>query len=123
MAPCDLGYRDPGRLLLPGPELERQLAEALQAADILIYKADAVPVGEDQAQHLEFTREVARRNDLGRSLAQPVETVFDPCHGNGSPGEDCLEEDRHDDQEVRDRLGVRCLGANWSMTCERVSAN
>jgi tryptophanyl-tRNA synthetase len=33
----------------------------LQAADILIYKADAVPVGEDQAQHLEFSREVARR--------------------------------------------------------------
>jgi tryptophanyl-tRNA synthetase len=33
----------------------------LQAADILIYKADAVPVGEDQAQHLELTREVARR--------------------------------------------------------------
>jgi tryptophanyl-tRNA synthetase len=33
----------------------------LQAADILIYRADAVPVGEDQAQHLEFTREVARR--------------------------------------------------------------
>ena len=33
----------------------------LQAADILIYLADAVPVGEDQAQHLEFTREVARR--------------------------------------------------------------
>ncbi|MFY9114909.1 MAG: tryptophan--tRNA ligase, partial [Dethiobacteria bacterium] len=33
----------------------------LQAADILIYKADAVPVGEDQAPHVEFTREVARR--------------------------------------------------------------
>jgi tryptophanyl-tRNA synthetase len=33
----------------------------LQAADILIYKAEAVPVGEDQAQHLEFAREVARR--------------------------------------------------------------
>ncbi len=33
----------------------------LQAADILIYHADAVPVGEDQAQHIEFTREVARR--------------------------------------------------------------
>jgi tryptophanyl-tRNA synthetase len=33
----------------------------LQAADILIYFADAVPVGEDQAQHIEFTREVARR--------------------------------------------------------------
>ena len=33
----------------------------LQAADILIYKAEVVPVGEDQVQHVEFTREVARR--------------------------------------------------------------
>lgn len=33
----------------------------LQAADILVYQADAVPVGEDQLPHLEFTREVARR--------------------------------------------------------------
>lgn len=33
----------------------------LQAADILIYKADYVPVGEDQLPHLELTREIARR--------------------------------------------------------------
>ena len=33
----------------------------LQAADILLYKADTVPVGEDQIQHIELTREVARR--------------------------------------------------------------
>jgi tryptophanyl-tRNA synthetase len=33
----------------------------LQAADILIYKADAVPVGEDQVPHVELTREIARR--------------------------------------------------------------
>jgi len=33
----------------------------LQAADILIYKANAVPVGEDQAPHIELTREIARR--------------------------------------------------------------
>ena len=33
----------------------------LQAADILIYKANLVPVGEDQAPHVELTREVARR--------------------------------------------------------------
>ena len=33
----------------------------LQAADILLYKADLVPVGEDQVQHLELTREIARR--------------------------------------------------------------
>ncbi len=33
----------------------------LQAADILIYKATAVPVGEDQLSHVEITREIARR--------------------------------------------------------------
>ncbi len=33
----------------------------LQAADILLYKADKVPVGEDQLPHLELTREIARR--------------------------------------------------------------
>ena len=33
----------------------------LQAADILLYRADLVPVGEDQVQHLELSREVARR--------------------------------------------------------------
>jgi tryptophanyl-tRNA synthetase len=33
----------------------------LQAADILIYNADLVPVGQDQIQHLELTRELARR--------------------------------------------------------------
>jgi tryptophanyl-tRNA synthetase len=33
----------------------------LQAADILLYRADRVPVGEDQLQHLELAREIARR--------------------------------------------------------------
>ena len=33
----------------------------LQAADILLYKANAVPIGEDQLPHLELTREIARR--------------------------------------------------------------
>jgi tryptophanyl-tRNA synthetase len=33
----------------------------LQAADILLYKADAVPVGEDQAPHVEISAEIARR--------------------------------------------------------------
>ena len=32
----------------------------LQAADILLYKGEVVPVGEDQVQHVEFTREIAR---------------------------------------------------------------
>ncbi|HBG60364.1 MAG: tryptophan--tRNA ligase [Omnitrophica WOR_2 bacterium GWF2_38_59] len=33
----------------------------LQAADILLYKANAVPIGEDQLPHLELTREISRR--------------------------------------------------------------
>ena len=33
----------------------------LQAADILVYRADMVPVGEDQVQHLELSREIARK--------------------------------------------------------------
>ena len=42
----------------------------LQSADILIYKAGLVPVGEDQVSHVEFTREVARRFNYvyGRKL-------------------------------------------------------
>lgn len=46
----------------------------LQAADILLYKAEMVPVGEDQVQHLEMTRDVARRfNHLfGPTFPEPV---------------------------------------------------
>lgn len=49
----------------------------LQAADILIYKADAVPVGEDQAPHVEITREVARRfNHLYEKVFPEPETML-----------------------------------------------
>ena len=44
----------------------------LQSADILIYKADFVPVGEDQVAHVELTREVARRFNAFYAYAQPV---------------------------------------------------
>jgi len=41
----------------------------LQAADILLYRADLVPVGEDQVAHVEMTREIARRfNFLYKSI-------------------------------------------------------
>jgi tryptophanyl-tRNA synthetase len=45
----------------------------LQAADILLYQADAVPVGEDQRQHLELTRDLAQRfnTTFGRTLTVP----------------------------------------------------
>jgi tryptophanyl-tRNA synthetase len=49
----------------------------LQAADILIYKADIVPIGEDQRPHLELTREIARRfNHLyGAFFPEPKEIL------------------------------------------------
>jgi tryptophanyl-tRNA synthetase len=43
----------------------------LQAADILLYRADLVPVGEDQAQHLELSRDVARKWNQQYSPEQP----------------------------------------------------
>ena len=45
----------------------------LMAADILLYKADTVPVGVDQASHLEFSREVVRRfnSHFGPVLVEP----------------------------------------------------
>ena len=44
----------------------------LQAADILIYKGDFVPVGEDQVPHVELTREIARRFNQFYGKSRPV---------------------------------------------------
>jgi tryptophanyl-tRNA synthetase len=44
----------------------------LQAADILAYKADVVPVGEDQVAHIELTREIARRFNGFYGTTKPV---------------------------------------------------
>jgi len=45
----------------------------LQTADILLYKGDAVPVGEDQVPHIEISREIARRfnNQYGTVFPEP----------------------------------------------------
>ena len=47
----------------------------LQAADIIMYKADFVPVGKDQASHVELTREIVRRfnNFFGDVFPEPAE--------------------------------------------------
>jgi tryptophanyl-tRNA synthetase len=59
---------------------ERELASAalffypvLQAADVLAYRATEVPVGEDQRQHVELMREIARRFNarFGETLVEP----------------------------------------------------
>jgi tryptophanyl-tRNA synthetase len=55
------------------PSLGLLTYPTLQAADILIYKANAVPVGEDQLPHIELTREVAHRFNqvYGPTLPEP----------------------------------------------------
>jgi tryptophanyl-tRNA synthetase len=51
----------------------------LQAADILMYKAHGVPVGEDQSPHIELTREIARRfNHLYVNVFPEPETLLTP---------------------------------------------
>lgn len=50
----------------------------LQAADILLYGADVVPVGEDQAQHLELTRDIAQivNNHVGSKVLSEPKTLL-----------------------------------------------
>jgi tryptophanyl-tRNA synthetase len=68
---CITGFGEAGRMTQFKDKSVRQGTERasvglftypiLQAADILLYQADAVPVGEDQRQHLELTRDLAQR--------------------------------------------------------------
>ena len=56
----------------------------LQAADILIYKGDFVPVGEDQVPHVELTREIARRFNMfytlrGKSILPEPQPLLTPA--------------------------------------------
>jgi tryptophanyl-tRNA synthetase len=53
------------------------LYPVLQAADILLYKTDQVPVGEDQRQHIELAREIARRfnSTYGEVFVEPEVVV------------------------------------------------
>jgi tryptophanyl-tRNA synthetase len=54
-------YKEQARELNLQPSLGLLAYPILQAADILVYKADTVPVGEDQLPHIELARETARR--------------------------------------------------------------
>jgi tryptophanyl-tRNA synthetase len=66
-------YKDQVKELHLQPSLGLLGYPVLQAADILIYKADTVPVGEDQLPHIELTREVARRfnQQYGETFSEP----------------------------------------------------
>ena len=80
---CLTGFGEAGRMTQFKDKSQRGGAERssvglftypiLQAADILLYAADQVPVGEDQRQHLELTRDLAQRfnSRFGPTLTVP----------------------------------------------------
>lgn len=61
----------------------------LQAADILLYKAPYVPVGEDQLQHLELSRDIARRfnQKFGDTFPEPQALISEARRILGTDGE------------------------------------
>jgi tryptophanyl-tRNA synthetase len=81
---CITGFGEAGRMTQFKDKSARQGADrasvglftypVLQAADILLYQADAVPVGEDQRQHLELTRDLAQRfnTTFGQTFVVPA---------------------------------------------------
>jgi tryptophanyl-tRNA synthetase len=81
---CLTGFGEASRMTQFKDKSARQGAErasvglftypVLQAADILLYRADAVPVGEDQRQHLELSRDLAQRfnRDFGKTFVVPA---------------------------------------------------
>ncbi|TLD40289.1 MAG: Tryptophanyl-tRNA synthetase [Candidatus Jettenia ecosi] len=60
----------------------------LQAADILIYKSEAVPVGEDQVQHIELAREIVRKFNTryGETFPEPKEILSEASRIMGLDG-------------------------------------
>lgn len=66
-------YKEQTQALSLNPSMGLLAYPVLQAADILLYKADSVPVGEDQLPHIELTREIARRFNLlyGDTFPEP----------------------------------------------------
>lgn len=80
---CQTGFGEASRMTQFKDKSQREGAEratvglftypVLQAADILIYQASGVPVGEDQRQHLELTRDLAQRFNatFGPTLVVP----------------------------------------------------
>ena len=80
----------------------------LQAADILMYQADAVPIGEDQRQHLELTRDLAQRfnsryGETFRVPGQYVAKAGERIKDLQDPGQ----QDEQVDRRQRHAVGAR----------------
>ncbi|TKJ35652.1 tryptophan--tRNA ligase [Blastococcus sp. CCUG 61487] len=88
---CITGFGEAGRMTQFKDKSQREGTSAtsvglftypvLMAADILIYRADQVPVGDDQRQHLELTRDLAARFNGRFGETFPVPEGFIPAGG------------------------------------------
>jgi tryptophanyl-tRNA synthetase len=85
----------------------------LQAADILVYKADRVPVGDDQLSHLELTREIARRFNFlyGPTFPEPEALLSQVSRLPGLDGQKKMSKSlgndialQHSSEEVMERV-------------------
>lgn len=76
----------------------------LQAADILLYKAEEVPVGEDQAQHLELSRDIARRfnNHYGPTFPEPATLLSQAPRVLGLDGEQKMSKSKNNEIGILD---------------------
>lgn len=87
---CLTGFGEAGRMTQFKDKSARQDADhvgvglftypILQAGDILLYQADAVPVGEDQRQHLELTRNLAQRFNSRFGTTFTVPSAYIPAN-------------------------------------------
>ncbi len=73
-------YKDKGKAQKDSVNAGLLTYPTLMAADILLYKPNFVPVGEDQVQHLELSRIIARKfnNQFGKTFPEPKSFVRNP---------------------------------------------
>jgi tryptophanyl-tRNA synthetase len=117
-AGLDLQLRGAGRLAQPHDPVQGKGRQGprerlgglyaypvLMAADILVYRATHVPVGEDQKQHLELSRDIAQKfnNDFGDSIRGHGHNdgLFFPAagaadHGSGDTGDELARRHQED---------------------------
>ena len=92
----------------------------LQAADILIYKAGYVPVGEDQIQHVEFSREIARKFNarFGDTFPEPKVLLSTAPRILGTDGQAKMSKSLNNAIGLLDPPEVIWEKLRTAMTCE-----
>ena len=80
----------------------------LQAADIILYKAIAVPVGEDQVQHVELSREIARKFNAryGEVFPEPKALLTEAARIKGLDGQAKMSKSMNNDIAILDEPAV-----------------